>query len=245
MNFIIIITGIISIICMFFCVYLFSIVKKNKRKIILYENLLQNNESDLRDIEKIFRKEILKQSKKILLFDKLKEEEKNLCLNYYRFRETKNKYDTLNQNQSNNLTNEIIEEIETYILPDYFIEQQRQKNMSNLTKISYLTAFLSLIPVINDISKFCLLLTLYPLIKLTFLNAPRNYEKRKQFYFNLLSNFLLLAFIISDIYFSLFVYFHWWTDFDAEVVLMISIICTVILLAFKIIKYFYLRKNGD
>lgn len=238
------IIGIIIILCLFSCVLLFIFIKSNKRKITLYEYILQNYDINIKDFEKKIGKDILRQSQKIILYDKLKSEEKNLCLNYFRFRETKNKFETICENHSNTISNEIIEDIESYIVPEYLTEQRRQKYLLMITKISYLTAFLALIPVINDISKFCLLLTLYPLIKLAFLNAPINYEKRKLYFFKLISNLLLLAFIISDVYFSVFVHYHWWTDFDAEIALIISIVCTAILLIPKIIKYIYHAVNS-
>lgn len=77
------------------------------------------------------------------------------------------------QEQKCVIPNEFLDEIELYILPDYIANKEREKYMLLLTKISYLSAFLSLVPVIKDISQFCLLLTIYPLIKLVLLNAPK------------------------------------------------------------------------
>ena len=129
-------------------------VRYSRKKTALYSHLLHLNENDqkgqdfnqtVREFEKNILKEVPKHAKRIVLFDKLKAEEKKLCTCYDDFTKTKKEYESLMQEQRRVIPQEILDEIELYILPDYLANQEREKYMLLLTKISYLSAFLYII----------------------------------------------------------------------------------------------------
>lgn len=115
-------------------------------------------------MDKIVKEEIPRQARITVLYDRLKADEEYLSMSYNRYVETKKEYEKLQSENEVKIPQNILDEIEHQILPDYLIKEQKQKYMSMLTIISYATAFLSIIPFLGIFSNFSIIATIYPLV---------------------------------------------------------------------------------
>lgn len=194
----------------------------------------------------LIKKEIPIQAKKTILRDKLEESEKHLCEVYRNYINAKMEYENVNRNFKGKIPKQITKEIETSIMPAYILSERKQNNILCLTIISVLNNLLSLLPVISDYSKFFLLLIIFPIFNIILLSSPSDTFQKKQYYAKTIYIVIFLLNILADIYFFIHVYYHWWTDYDAEQILVISLSITIFLL-FVLISYVILhllKKNN-
>lgn len=159
----------------------------------------------LENLNKTINKDVPITAKKTVVYDRLKEEEEYLVNNYNRYIRTKKEYDKL-QGIEVDVPQEILDEIESQIMPEYLIKQQRQRFMTMLTIISYTTAFLSIIPAINVVGKYSIAITIYPLIRLASLNMPKDKKEKRRYIVNLIHNIVLCASLLINLVLIVIVY---------------------------------------
>lgn len=233
--------------------YLFSIAEKNIDKDLTQDELnrLHQEKKDMKkaldDLEKTIKNDVPKQARKTVLYDRLKADEEYLSISYNRYTETKNEYEKLEKETNIQIPQKIMDEIELQILPDYLIKQKKQKYLSMLTMISYVTAFLSALPTINVFSKYLILITIYPLIRLIMLNMPKDKCERRKYILNLLLIVAIIVLTMINIYLGFNIYFHWHNVYESEMIITITLPLLVLLIISKIvitlIKYFKKRKK--
>lgn len=233
--------------------YLFSIAEKNIDKDLTQDELnrLHQEKKDMKkvlcDLEKTIKNDVPKQARKTVLYDRLKADEEYLSISYNRYIETKNEYEKLEQETNIQIPQKIMDEIELQILPDYLIKQKKQKYLSMLTMISYITAFLSALPTINVFSKFLILITIYPLIRIIMLNMPKNKRECRKYILNLFLIIVIIVLTMVNIYLGFNIYFNWHNVYESEMIITITLPLLILLLVPKIvimlIKYVKNRKK--
>ena len=179
--------------------YLFDLAEKNIDKSLTLDEINRLHE-EKKAMDKIIKEEIPRQARITVLYDRLKADEEYLSSSYHRYKQTQKEYEQLQQEEKIEIPQNILNEIEHQILPDYLIKEQKQKFMSMLTTISYATAFLSIIPFFHWVSRYSILFTAYPLIRIIGLNMPKNRQERKKYIFNVLHNTALIIFFLLTIY---------------------------------------------
>ena len=201
----------------------------------------------LDDLEKAIKNDVPKQARKTVLYDRLKADEEYLSISYNRYIETKNEYEKLGQETNIQIPQKIMDEIELQILPNYLIKQKKQKYMSMLTIISYVTAFLSALPTINVFSRYLILITIYPLIRIITLSMPKDKRERRKYIYNLLLIMVIIGLAMVNIYLGFNIYFHWHNVYESEMIITITLPILVLLIIPKtvitLIKYFKKRKK--
>ena len=223
--------------------YLFELAEKNIDKDLTSEELKRLH-AEKKEMDKIIKEEIPKQARITVLYDRLKADEEDLSSSYHRYKKTQKEYEELQQEKIE-IPENILEEIEYQILPNYLLKEQTQKYISMLTIISYITAFISVIPIFGIISRYSILATVYPLIRIIGLNMPKSKDERKKYIFNVIYYIIIILYIISNVYFGLFLlqkYYYWGeTPNDAiyDIIFLIDILFLVgliISIAIKIYK---------
>ena len=198
-------------------------------------------------MDKIIKEEIPRQARLTVLYDRLKADEEYLSSSYNRYKQTQKEYEKLQVDEKIEIPKNILDEIEHQILPDYLIKEERQKYMSMLTTISYATAFLSIIPMFKIVSRYSILFTAYPLIRIFVLNMPKEKHERKKYVLNIAHNFALIILSMLNIYLGLFVfenyYFGHWVDAELELAFSISLLFFILLLIPKIINFHKKHRN--
>lgn len=215
--------------------YLFDLAEKNIDKTLTLEEI-QRLHDEKKEMDKIVKEEIPRQAKITVLYDRLKAEEEYLSTSYNRYIQTKKEYDKLKQENSIEIPHQILEEIESQILPDYLIKAQKQKYMSMLTIISYTTAFLSIIPVLGIFGNFSIIATAYPLFCIIKLELPKDKYERKRYILNLLYIILLLILFFTTVFSGYLIYFEQWYGNFTEIVFIISAPLLIIALIPKLIS---------
>lgn len=215
--------------------YLFDLAEKNIDKTLTLEEINRLHE-EKRAMDKIIKEEIPRQARITVLYDRLKADEEYLSSSYHRYKQTQKEYDKLQQEEKIEIPNNILNEIEHQILPNYLIKEQKQKFMSMLTTISYATAFLSVIPVFMGLSRYSIFFTAYPLIRIIGLDMPKGKQERKRYVIKILHNAFLIISLLVSIYLGLLAYEQYcsrgWIGDDAEIVLPLSISLLLFLLLF-------------
>ena len=115
--------------------YLFDLAEKNIDKKLTLEEI-QRLHDEKKEMDKIVKEEIPRQARITVLYDRLKADEEYLSMSYNRYVETKKEYEKLQSENEVKIPQNILDEIEHQILPDYLIKEQKQKYMSMLTIIS-------------------------------------------------------------------------------------------------------------
>lgn len=215
--------------------YLFDLAEKNIDKSLTLEEINRLHE-EKQAMDKIIKEEIPRQARRTVLYDRLKADEEYLSSSYNRYKQTQKEYEKLQLEDKIEIPKNILDEIEHQILPDYLIKQQRQKYMSMLTTISYTTAFLAIIPFFNIFSRYSILATAYPLIRIIGLNMPKDKHERKLYILNLAHTIALILLFISSVCSGYMVFFNWWTRIDAKLIFVISTPLFILLLIPKIFK---------
>jgi len=167
--------------------YLFDQAEKHIDKNLTLEELNRLHK-EKQEMDQVIKKEIPKQARIAVLYDRLKADEEYLSASYNRYIQTKNEYINLNEEIRVEIPQKILTEIENQILPEYVIKQKKQKNMSLLTIISCSMAVFASIPVLNEFSRFFALAILYPLVKLFMLSMPKDKQERRKYILTLLYN---------------------------------------------------------
>lgn len=213
--------------------YLFDLAEKNMDKTLTLEEI-QRLHDEKKEMDKIVKEEIPRQARITVLYDRLKADEEYLSISYNRYIQTKKEYDKLKQENSTEIPRQILEEIESQILPDYLIKAQKQKYMSMLTIISYTTAFLSIIPVLGVLGNFSIIATAYPLFCIIKLEMPRDKHEQKRYILSLLYIVLLLLLFLTTVCTGYLIYFEHWHSNYTELVFMISAPLLIIALIPKV-----------
>ena len=222
--------------------YLFDLAEKNIDKTLTLEEINRLHE-EKKAMNKIIKEEIPKQARITVLYDRLKADEEYLSSSYHRYKQTQKEYKQLHQEEKVEIPQNILDEIEHQILPDYLIKEQKQKFMSMLTIISYATAFLSVIPIFNIVGRYSILFTAYPLIRIIGLNMPPNKQTRKKYILNVSYNAILITLFVLNVYLgSLYLEYYYYDyrifDIDLQLILpMVSLIFLFLLIP-KIISIY-------
>lgn len=230
--------------------YLFDLAEKNIDKKLTSEEINRLHE-EKQAMDKIIKEEIPRQARLTVLYDRLKADEEYLSSSYNRYKQTKKEYEKLQVDEKIEIPQNILDEIEHQILPNYLIKEQRQKYMSMLTTISYATAFLSVVPIFSWLGKYSILFTAYPLIRIIGLNMPKNKHERKKYILNMFYNIALIIFFLLNVYFGLLLYEHYYYGFrwsGIELDIIFPIVALIFLLLFipkiiSILKNKRKRKN--
>lgn len=227
--------------------YLFDIAEKNIDKNLTSEEINRLHD-EKKAMDKIIKEEIPKQARITVIYDRLKADEEYLLSSYNRFKQTQKEYNQLQQEEKIKIPESILNEIEQQILPDYLIKEQKQKFSSMLTKISYATAFLSIIPILNIFSRYFIIFTAYPLIRIISLDMPRNKQERKKYILNIIHNFVLIIFLMINVYLSFFIfeqYQYHYRHFNTDLfkIFPITLLTFILLLVTKIIIIYKHRKK--
>ena len=226
--------------------YLFLlIVDKNltEERIICLHEEERTLKENLKNIQSFIHNDMPKRAKKVILYDKLKGEEEAVFINYKKYIETKEEYNKLCDDLDNEIPKEILKEIEDYICPKYYLDNKKQKYSLMLTVISCLVAVLSIIPIFNMFSKYCILFGLYPLSGLFIVNTPKDSEKRKKYIRNAIFCIILFILIILELYLFLVNYCNWWVNYDAEIPFIFVSIILILMFIFKISLYIKNRRS--
>lgn len=227
--------------------YLFDLAEKNIDKTLTLDEINRLHE-EKKAMDKIIKEEIPKQARITVLYDRLKADEEYLSSSYHRYKQTQKEYEQLQQEEKIEIPQNILNEIEHQILPDYLIKEQKQKFMSMLTTISYATAFLSVIPIFNWVGRYSILFTAYPLIRIIGLGMPKNRQERRKYILNVFHNIILIISFLLTIYSGLlsFAYYdyHYGSLFiDLDAVFQITLPIFLFLLITKIISIYKNRRN--
>ena len=125
---------------------------------------------------------------------------------FEKYQKTKEEYEEIAKIE-NSIPEYILREIENHILPDYLIQQQKNRYMSMLTIISYVSAILSVVPIVRSFGSFAIIISLYPLLMIFKLNLPKNKQDRTKYISKIIVGlFLLILGIYNLIMFFLIVY---------------------------------------
>lgn len=222
--------------------YLFNLAEKNIDKNLTLEEINRLHE-EKKAMDKIIREEIPRQARLTVLYDRLKADEEYLSASYHRYKQTKKEYEKLQQEEKVEIPQNILTEIEYQILPDYLIKEQKQKFMSMLTTISYVSAFLSVLPVFRVFGRYSILLTVYPLIRIIGLNMPKNRQERRKYLLNIFHNAALIILFLLNVYWGLLLYELYpnhdsWTNDVLEIFFSLSALVFLLLLIPKSIKIY-------
>lgn len=230
--------------------YLFDLAEKNIDKTLTTKEINRLHE-EKKAMDKIIKEEIPKQARITVLYDRLKADEEYLSSSYHRYKQTQKEYEQLQLEEKIEIPQNILDEIEHQILPDYLIKEQKQKYMSMLTTISYATAFLSVIPIFNMVSRYSILFTAYPLIRIIGLGMPQNRQKRKEYILNVFHNTALIIFFLLSVYLGLlsfeqYYYGYRFHSIDLDVISpTISLIFLLLLIPKNISIYKNRRKQKN
>lgn len=229
--------------------YLFKLADQNIDKNLSEEELndlkKQQDEAEkkVESLHNIIKKDIPLEAQRTILADKLKEQETALGQSYERYQKIKEEYEEIAR-IDNNIPEYILREIEKHIMPDYLIQQQRSRYMSLLTIISYLSAILSVVPVVRSFGSFVILFSLYPLLMIIKLNLPKNKQDRTRIIYKIVVGLILIFLGIYNIImlFSIIYGVRWnYRIWDIMLIvfcitLPIFIIIIVLLIISRIIK---------
>lgn len=191
---------------------------------------------NLAGLKIMIREDIPRQARKVLLLDRLNKEEEILANSYPRYLTTKKELEKISQEEHIGIPENIIKEIEAQILPEYYRKQEDEKCKSMLAYISYISAFFAFIPFFDQFSKYIMILAVFPSVKLIFIHKPLDKAEHKQYYLNIISNILLVILLLFNIYLAVVLHYHWWTDYDADIVFLFSLILFLIICIFKLIQ---------
>ena len=122
-------------------------------------------------------------------------------------------------------------------MTDYLIKEQRQKYMFMLTIISYTTAFLAIVPFFNIFSRYSILATVYPLLRIIGLNMPKEKHERKRYILNLFYTTILIILFLASVCFGYMHYNYWRTSIDTELIFIISTPLFILLLIPKLFNF--------
>lgn len=120
--------------------------------------------------------------------------------------------------------------------------------MSMLTTISYVTAFLSVVPIFSDLSRYSILFTAYPLIRIIGLNMPKNKQERRKYILKTFHNTTLIIFFMLSVYFGLLLYerryygFRW-LGINLYIIFPMVALIFLLLLILKIISIYKNRRK--
>lgn len=219
--------------------YLFDLAEKNIDKKLTLEEINRLHE-EKQAMDKIIKEEIPRQARLTVLYDRLKADEEYLSSSYNRYKQTQKEYEKLQLEEQIEIPKNILDEIEHQILPDYLIKEQRQKYMFMLTTISYTTAFLAIVPFLNIFSRYSILATVYPLLRIIGLNMPKEKQERKRYILNLFYTATLIILFLTSVCSGYMHYNYWRTSIDTELIFIISTPLFILLL---IPKLFIFCKN--
>lgn len=192
--------------------YLFQIADQNIDKNLSEEELdnlkKQKDEAQkkVESLNNIIKNDIPLEAQRTILADKLKDQEFALGQLFEKYQKTKEEYEEIAKIE-NSIPEYILREIENHILPDYLIQQQKNRYMSMLTIISYVSAILSVVPIVRSFGSFAIIFSLYPLLMIFKLNLPKNKQDRTKYISKIIVGlFLLILGIYNLIMFFLIVY---------------------------------------
>lgn len=227
--------------------YLFDLAEKNIDKNLTLDELNRLRE-EKQAMDKVIKEEIPRQARITVLYDRLKADEEYLSQSYNRYKQTQEEFQKLQQEEKIQIPKKILTEIEQQILPNYFIKEQKQKNMSMLTIISYATAFLSMIPIVNVFSRYLIIFTIFPLIRIIGLDMPKDRRERTKYILNIFHSFALIILFALNTYLGLLLYqqYHYpyrRRDIDLDIILPMTLLIFLFLLVPKVINIHKNRKN--
>lgn len=192
--------------------YLFQIADQNIDKNLSEEELdnlkKQKDEAQkkVESLNNIIKNDIPLEAQRTILADKLKDQEFALGQLFEKYQKTKEEYEEIAKIE-NSIPEYILREIENHILPDYLIQQQKNRYMSMLTIISYVSAILSVVPIVRSFGSIAIIFSLYPLLMIFKLNLPKNKQDRTKYISKIIVGlFLLILGIYNLIMFFLIVY---------------------------------------
>lgn len=217
--------------------YLFDLAEQNIDKKLTLEEINRLHE-EKQAMDKIIKEEIPRQARLTVLYDRLKADEEYLSSSYNRYKQTQKEYEKLQLEEQIEIPKNILDEIEHQILPDYLIKEQRQKYMFMLTIISYTTAFLAIVPIFNIFSRYSILATAYPLLRIIGLNMPKERQERKRYIFNLFYTVALIILFLTSVCTGYMHYTYWRTSIDTELIFVFSTPLFILLLIPKLLKFF-------
>ena len=142
--------------------YLFQIADQNIDKNLSEEELdnlkKQKDEAQkkVESLNNIVKNDIPLEAQRTILADKLKDQEFALGQLFEKYQKTKEEYEEIAKIE-NSIPEYILREIENHILPDYLIQQQKNRYMSMLTIISYVSAILSVVPIVRSFGSFAII----------------------------------------------------------------------------------------
>lgn len=198
--------------------YLFQIADQNIDKNLSEEELdnlkKQKDEAQkkVESLNNIIKNDIPLEAQRTILADKLKDQEFALGQLFEKYQKTKEEYEEIAKIE-NSIPEYILREIENHILPDYLIQQQKNRYMSMLTIISYVSAILSVVPIVRSFGSFAIIISLYPLLMIFKLNLPKNKQDRTKYISKIIVGlFLLILGIYNLIMFFLIVYDLNWNN---------------------------------
>lgn len=198
--------------------YLFQIADQNIDKNLSEEELdnlkKQKDEAQkkVESLNNIIKNDIPLEAQRTILADKLKDQEFALGQLFEKYQKTKEEYEEIAKIE-NSIPEYILREIENHILPDYLIQQQKNRYMSMLTIISYVSAILSVVPIVRSFGSFAIIFSLYPLLMIFKLNLPKNKQDRTKYISKIIVGlFLLILGIYNLIMFFLIVYDLNWNN---------------------------------
>lgn len=230
--------------------YLFDLAEKNIDKNLTLKEINRLHE-EKQAMDKIIKEEIPRQARITVLYDRLKADEEYLSSSYNRYKQTQKEYEKLQLEEKIEIPKNILDEIEHQILPNYLIKEQKQKFMSMLTTISYTTAFLSVIPIFSILSRYSIIFTAYPLIRIIGLDMPKDKRERKKYILSVFHNLTLIILLAINIYLGLSLYeqyqyhYHYrWMGIDLEIILPMTLLIFLLLLIPKIINVYKNRKRN-
>ncbi len=230
--------------------YLFKIAEKNIDRDLTTEELEQLHkqkkeiQQKLDGLNNIIQNDIPLEAQKTVLLDRLKEDEKYLVHSYNNYSNTKKEYEELLKTKTD-IPKDILNEIEFHIMPEYLIQQKKQRYMSMLTYISYITAFLSIIPVVRSLGNFSIIFSAYPLIQIFILSMPKDKKKRKKYLKKIIYYTVFIILGIYDFIITIAFSYYWHIN---DIFLMIAIITYplfIIMLIIKIIKAIIKTKRNE
>lgn len=223
--------------------YLFDLADKNIDKSLTLEELNRLHE-EKQEMDKVIKEEIPKQARIAVLYDRLKADEEYLSTSYYRYIQTKNEYDDMQQKIDVEIPENILTEIEHQILPEYILKQKKQRYMSMLTTISYATAFLAIIPFFNVFSRYFILVTAYPLVNIIRLSMPKDKYERKRYIKRIAYTSVFIISFLLTITSAYIILFTWRYAIYVELILFISAPIFTILLIYGLISRLKNRKKN-
>lgn len=215
--------------------YLFDLAEKNIDKKLTLEEI-QRLHDEKKEMDKIVKEEIPRQARITVLYDRLKADEEYLSMSYNRYVETKKEYEKLQSENEVKIPQNILDEIEHQILPDYLIKEQKQKYMSMLTIISYATAFLSIIPFLGIFSNFSIIATIYPLVCIIKLEMPKDKNERKKYIINLIFIGLIVLLSLFTLISGYLFFFEHWLNPNVEMLFYISFSLLIIFVILVVIR---------